>query len=102
MIYKNNDISIDVFQESRFALDGGAMFGVVPKVFWDKKTPGDKLNRINLAANIVLIQHPKYKLLIEQGMGDKWNDKQKEIYNIRQEKSQIHGPEEYHFHQDRM
>ena len=89
MLYQKNNISIDAFQESKFSLDGGAMFGVVPKVFWDKKKPGDELNRISLAANIVLIRHPDYVALIEQGMGNKWNEKQTGIYNIRQEKSQI-------------
>jgi glyoxylase-like metal-dependent hydrolase (beta-lactamase superfamily II) len=89
MRIEKNNITIETFQESKFALDGGAMFGVVPKVLWHKKSPGDEMNRINLAANIVLIRHPEYTLLIEQGMGDKWNEKQIEIYNIRQQKSQI-------------
>jgi glyoxylase-like metal-dependent hydrolase (beta-lactamase superfamily II) len=82
------NISIEAFMESKFALDGGAMFGVVPKALWDKKTQSDELNRITLAANIVFIKHPKYNLMIEQGLGDKWNEKQREIYKIRQKKSQ--------------
>jgi glyoxylase-like metal-dependent hydrolase (beta-lactamase superfamily II) len=82
------EISIEVFMESKFALDGGAMFGVVPKALWDKKTQSDELNRITLAANIVFIHHPEYKLMIEQGLGDKWNEKQLDIYKIRQKKSQ--------------
>jgi len=89
MKIEKNNITIDVFQDSKFALDGGAMFGIVPKVLWQKDKPGDELNRINLAANIVLIRHPEYTMLIEQGMGDKWNGKQVEIYSIRREKSQL-------------
>lgn len=89
MLYQKDNISIDAFQESKFALDGGAMFGVVPKVLWNKKSPGDDLNRINLAANIALIRHPDYTLLIEQGMGSNWNEKQIEMFNIRQDKSQV-------------
>lgn len=89
MKIEKSNITIEVFQESKFALDGGAMFGVVPKTLWNRKSPGDEMNRINLAANIVLIRHPEYTLLIEQGMGDKWNEKQIEMFNIRQQKSQI-------------
>lgn len=88
MKIESGDISIEVFMESKFALDGGAMFGVVPKALWNKNTQSDDLNRITLAANIVFIRHPEYNLMIEQGLGGKSNEKHREIYKIRQKESQ--------------
>jgi len=82
-------ITIDPFQESRFALDGGAMFGIIPKPLWEKETPGDEKNRITLAANILLVRGESFNILIEQGMGDRWTEKEIAIYNIRKGGSQI-------------
>jgi glyoxylase-like metal-dependent hydrolase (beta-lactamase superfamily II) len=71
--------------ESWFALDGGAMFGVVPKTLWEKCLKPDSLNRIDLAARCLLIEHPPSgrRILVDVGLGERWNDKQKEIYKIR-------------------
>jgi glyoxylase-like metal-dependent hydrolase (beta-lactamase superfamily II) len=65
-----------------FALDGGAMFGVVPKVFWEKTNPSDDRNRISLALRSVLVKTEKEKALIDTGIGDKFNPKFKEIYRV--------------------
>ena len=65
-----------------FALDGGAMFGVVPKVFWEKTNPPDKRNRIKLALRTVLVKTEKELVLIDTGIGDKSNDKFNEIYKV--------------------
>lgn len=68
-----------------FALDGGAMFGIIPKPLWEKTNPADKQNRVILTTrNLLLISDDK-KILIDTGMGKKWDDKSKNIYNINPE-----------------
>jgi glyoxylase-like metal-dependent hydrolase (beta-lactamase superfamily II) len=65
-----------------FALDGGAMFGVVPWVFWSKTNPPDEKQRITLAARCLLLRGEKRTILIDNGNGNKWNDKVKDIYRL--------------------
>jgi len=65
-----------------FKLDGGAMFGIIPKPLWNKSNPADQLNRIELVTRNLLLVSDSKKILIDTGMGNKWNDKAKEIYEI--------------------
>jgi glyoxylase-like metal-dependent hydrolase (beta-lactamase superfamily II) len=65
-----------------FALDGGAMFGVVPRPLWEKTNPPDERNRIALAARALLIRGGGKTILVDVGNGDKLNDKLKGIYKI--------------------
>ena len=63
-------------------LDGGAMFGIIPKPLWEKTNPPDELNRVTLSTrNLLLISDDK-KILIDTGMGNKWDEKSKNIYKI--------------------
>ena len=64
-----------------FRLDGGAMFGVVPKPLWERRAPADARNRIRLAARPLLVRGDR-TLLIDAGIGDKMDDKSVEIYAI--------------------
>lgn len=74
--------NLHTVQSGLFSLDGGAMFGIIPKPLWEKTNPADKLNRIKLSTrNLLLISDDK-KILIDTGMGNKWDDKSKNIYNI--------------------
>lgn len=66
-------------------LDGGAMFGVVPKPLWEKKTPADERNRIRLGLNCLLIQTAEKNLLIDTGCGSNYSEKEFEIYRIEHE-----------------
>lgn len=71
-------------ETGRFALDGGAMFGVVPKTLWDRRISADDQNRIPLAARSLLIEEldgPR-KILVDTGCGDKWSPKMASIYGI--------------------
>lgn len=63
-------------------LDGGGMFGVVPRTLWSKLTAPDELNRILLATNCLLLQRDDQVVLIETGCGDKWSDKERALYAI--------------------
>lgn len=65
-----------------FSLDGGAMFGVVPWVFWSKTNPPDERQRIRLAARCWLIQGNGKTILVDDGNGSKWSDKLKDIYRL--------------------
>ena len=62
-------------ETGNFKLDGGAMFGVVPKVIWNKTNPADQNNQIELAARSLLIEDGNRLLLIDTGMGNKQSDK---------------------------
>ncbi len=77
----------DVFglRDGYFYLDGGAMFGVVPKTLWGKKCPADDLNRIRLALNSLLIKTPESLVLVETGIGTKMDQKFSGIYCIQTE-----------------
>jgi glyoxylase-like metal-dependent hydrolase (beta-lactamase superfamily II) len=66
----------------RQRLDGGAMFGVVPKPLWERRIPADPRNRIPLAMRCLLLEHPDGLVLIDTGLGNKENEKFKEIYGI--------------------
>jgi glyoxylase-like metal-dependent hydrolase (beta-lactamase superfamily II) len=65
-----------------FCLDGGSMFGVVPKPLWEKKMPADERNRIPLAANSLLVRAGRKNILVETGNGTKWDAKLRSIYGF--------------------
>src|ERR1035441_2073066 len=69
-------------ETGRFALDGGAMFGVVPKNLWSRTNPADEQNRIDMALRVLLIQGSGMNILVDTGMGDKYDDKTKSIYKL--------------------
>src|SRR3954454_9418127 len=63
-------------------LDGGAMFGVVPKTLWERKIPADEKNRIPLGMRCLLIEHPDALILVDTGLGDKESEKFLGIYGV--------------------
>lgn len=75
-------LRIDVVRGPEFRLDGGAMFGVVPKVLWERKFPADSKNRIRLATNCLLVRGADFVALVESGLGDRWDDKARDLYAI--------------------
>mgnify|MGYP000960074603 CR=1 FL=1 len=81
---------INAIETGIFGLDGGSMFGIVPKALWQRKYhQGDELNRIPLAARPILVQFDNRVLLIDTGNGNKFNDKFANLYNLDKEKSSI-------------
>jgi glyoxylase-like metal-dependent hydrolase (beta-lactamase superfamily II) len=62
-------------EPARFKLDGGAMYGIIPKPLWHKVNPADEMNRIELALRLVLIETPTRKILIDTGIGDYHGEK---------------------------
>jgi glyoxylase-like metal-dependent hydrolase (beta-lactamase superfamily II) len=73
---------LHAIETGRFGLDGGAMFGVVPRTLWEKTNPPDEKNRISLAARALLLVGEGKKILIDVGNGSKLSDKHRAIYNI--------------------
>ena len=69
-------------ETSGFSLDGGAMFGIIPKPMWEKEAPADDQNRITMVTRSLLLVGHNKKIIIDTGNGDKWQDKLKSIYNI--------------------
>lgn len=69
-------------ETGRFGLDGGAMFGVVPRPLWEKAAPPDGRNRIDMAARALLLQGSGRTILIDTGNGTKWDEKLSGIYRF--------------------
>ncbi len=63
-------------------LDGGAMFGVVPKPLWQRRIASDERNRIPLAMRTLLIEHDDGLVLVDSGLGNKEGDKFRDIYGV--------------------
>lgn len=81
------DYRVEIVPDTEFRLDGGAMFGVVPRVVWEQDCPPDDKNRIRLNMNCLFIDTGKEKVLIETGIGEKWSGKETKIYGIFREQS---------------
>ena len=74
---------VTAYDHGTFRLDGGAMFGTVPKAIWAKLSPPDDDNRILLAARSLVIRAGDRVVLVDAGMGDRWTEKLRRIYDIR-------------------
>lgn len=81
--------SIESLETGKFSLDGGAMFGIIPKVLWERSNPADRENRVALSARSMLLRSRNRNILIDTGMGEKWDEKSYSIYDINQNKSPL-------------
>jgi glyoxylase-like metal-dependent hydrolase (beta-lactamase superfamily II) len=79
---KLGNLEFHVLLDGHVYLDGGAMFGVIPKVMWEKKIPADARNRIQLAMNCLLIHAGGKNILVETGAGGKMSPKLRDIYGL--------------------
>src|SRR5512147_370956 len=73
---------IHAIQAGGQKLDGGAMFGIVPKPLWERRIPADQRNRIQLGMRCLLVEHPSGLVLIDTGAGNKENEKFHDIYGV--------------------
>jgi glyoxylase-like metal-dependent hydrolase (beta-lactamase superfamily II) len=74
------DFELSVFSDGTYPLDGGAFFGVVPKVMWSRKAIADEKNFVMAGLNSLLIRTGKHNVLIETGIGNKLSEKMVKIY----------------------
>ncbi len=82
MHFRLGDFEFWHIQTHWFALDGGAMFGVVPKVLWSRKIQADDKNRIPMATNPLLVKTDKDLVLVDTGLGEHWDEKGRQIFAI--------------------
>lgn len=82
--------TLHTIETGRFGLDGGAMFGVVPKPLWEKRIAPDEKNRIPLAMRCLLLEGNDRLILIDTGLGDTYTDKFAKIFAIDHEHSELH------------
>jgi len=74
------DTEFTILSDGTYQLDGGAMFGVVPKTLWEKRIKADERNLLTLGLNSLLIRNGKQTVLVETGIGPKLNEKAREIH----------------------
>jgi len=87
-------------ESGNFKLDGGAMFGVVPKTIWNKTNPADEKNLIDLATRCLLIEDGNRLILIDNGMGNKQSEKFFGYYSLWGTHSIDKSLAKYGFHRD--
>lgn len=78
------DLEFHLVSDGEFRLDGGAMFGVVPKALWEKRKPADEANRIRMATNCLLIASGDELVLIDSGIGDKGDDRFRNMFGLEE------------------
>ena len=80
------DLQLTTVHDGPFKLDGGAMFGVVPKTLWERKTRPDDRNRIQMAMRPLLVEADWGRMIIDCGAGDKMDAKSRDIYGLDPER----------------
>ena len=75
-------LTLHAIQAGGLALDGGAMFGIVPKPLWERRAPADPKNRIRLGMRCLLVEHEDGPVLIDTGLGNKEPAKFHELYDV--------------------
>jgi glyoxylase-like metal-dependent hydrolase (beta-lactamase superfamily II) len=84
---KFGEYRVEVIPDCEFRLDGGAMFGVVPRNLWSQVCPPDDQNRIRMNMNCLFIEGQGERILIDTGIGDKWSEKHRTMYGIDRKRS---------------
>ncbi len=83
LIVRIGPYTVESIVDGTFGLDGGAMFGIVPRPLWQRTNPADERNRIALAARCLLIRGNGLCVVVETGIGDKFDDKRADIFDVR-------------------
>jgi len=73
-------VRVHVLRGATWALDGGSMFGVVPRAVWEKTDPADARNRVRLAVNVALVETAGRRVLVDTGLGTRWSEKESERF----------------------
>lgn len=83
--------TLHTIETGRLGLDGGAMFGIVPKALWERRIPSDNANRIPLNMRCLLLESSDRLILIDNGLGDKYSDRFAELYAIEDSEMNLPG-----------
>jgi glyoxylase-like metal-dependent hydrolase (beta-lactamase superfamily II) len=82
MHFRLGQFQLDVVSDGTFRIDGGTLFGVVPRVLWEKLSPPDEQNRIALALKSLLVRTEKAAVLVDTGLGTKLSAKARQHHNF--------------------
>lgn len=77
-------LDVTILTDGAYLLDGGAMFGVVPKPLWEKRAPANAQNQILLGTNTIVVRTGKHTVVIETGIGNKLSEKMRAIFDAKQ------------------
>lgn len=91
MSLKIGPYHIHQIDAGKLYLDGGAMFGIIPRPLWERKIAPDSRGRIPLAMRCLLIESSDRLILVDNGLGDKYDDRFADIYGVDQESSDLHS-----------
>ena len=80
---KIGEIEVAVINDRMWHMDGGAMFGVVPRAMWEKKLTPDGLNRVGMAARCLLIRVGRQLIVVDTGLGDKFGARETELFGMQ-------------------
>ncbi|HZG50937.1 MAG TPA: MBL fold metallo-hydrolase, partial [Pyrinomonadaceae bacterium] len=81
------DYRVEIVPDAEFRLDGGAMFGVVPRMLWSQNCPPDEHNRIRMNMNCLFVEAGRERIIVETGIGDKWSPRHEAMYGITRQRS---------------
>lgn len=84
-------IDLEIVNDGYFYLDGGVMFGIVPRTLWERRLPPDDRNRVRLALRTLLIRTGGRTIVVDTGIGDKLGEKEREIYRVERDGGQLAG-----------
>ncbi|MGV3624959.1 MAG: MBL fold metallo-hydrolase [Archangium sp.] len=91
MALQLGEMTVHPLVEGRFALDGGAFFGVVPRPLWERKFTPDERNRVSLVTRAMLVRGGKRNILVDLGLGSRWDGKHRAMYAIDHSQGGLDG-----------
>ncbi len=83
--------SVSTLETGTLGIDGGAMFGVVPKPLWERTNPADEQNRITLSGRVLLIENGQKKIIVDTGTGIGWREKFANIFRIEHQSGSLYS-----------
>jgi glyoxylase-like metal-dependent hydrolase (beta-lactamase superfamily II) len=86
---KFGEFELFVVSDGTFRLDGGAMFGTIPKVLWERTNPADDRNRILMGLNCLLIRTPTENILVDTGLGNAYDEKFAFLYGVDKSQTEL-------------
>jgi glyoxylase-like metal-dependent hydrolase (beta-lactamase superfamily II) len=89
MPLKLGPFALHAIRDGSISLDGGAMFGVVPRVLWERQLPPDARHRVQLALRCLLIVSGDRRILVDTGAGTRWDGKHRDMYGIDHKDSDL-------------